>query len=136
MNKYQIISHKLQATLLFGFNSNGVLNSFEIKDVELTLEKTQEVLASVHYIEAAFLKYCSDKKIPVVKVVTDLSFEAFWKAYDYKQGKVKAAQEWNKLNDNLKAAAIDGIRKYKKNIPQGVALVYAERYLKNRRWED
>jgi len=136
MKSYSIKSNKTQSTLVFKYNTNGVLCGFEILENELTMEQTDGLLKSVFLVEREFLNFCKDKKVEVTTLLEDLSFDRFWKAYDYKQGKVKAAQEWNKMNDTSKAAAIGGIRKYKKNLPQGVALLYPERYLKYKRWED
>jgi hypothetical protein len=136
MTKFQITSAKIGATLTFGFNSNGALCAFEITDAELTVDETMKVFGGVFFVQTEFLEYCKRHKVDVVEILPDISFDAFWKKYDYKQGKVKAAQEWQRLSQANQTAAMAGIAKYKRNIPTGIAPVYAERYLKYKRWED
>ena len=67
-----------------------------------------------------------------------VTFEIFWKKYDYKKDKQNAEKQWNKLKEEEQLAAYKGIDKYKRTCGGfgQPALVYPERYLKNRRWED
>lgn len=135
MTKLQIKNPTTGVALTVGYNSHDVLCFFEVTDNEMNLEALQKALRFAG-LKSEFMANCKAHNLTIVEIAEDLSFEAFWKRYDYKQGKVKAAQEWNKINDATKAAALVGISKYKKSIPNGVALLYPERYLKYRRWED
>lgn len=70
--------------------------------------------------------------------ITNISFDDFWQKYNYKKDKQNAIKEWNKLSSEDRRSAMDGIRKYK-SCNGGYsqpAMVYPERYLKYRRWED
>lgn len=67
----------------------------------------------------------------------DLSFENFWKVYDYKIAPMKCKSMWNKLSDEERIMALGYIKRLrnfysKKNYD----MPYPERYLKHRRWED
>ena len=133
--KLQIKNPSTGVALTVGYNSLDVLCFFEVTESEMTFEALQKALRFAG-VKKEILANCKLHNLTIIEIAEDLSFDAFWKKYDYKQGKVKAAQEWNKINETTKAAAIAGIAKYKKNIPAGIAPVYAERYLKYRRWED
>jgi hypothetical protein len=67
----------------------------------------------------------------------DITFDTFWNNYDYKRGKVSAQSQWNKLSDEAKHKAIQYIPKYKFSMKtKGQELLYAERYIKFRRFDD
>ncbi len=66
----------------------------------------------------------------------DLSFERFWNDYKKYGTKKLAEEQYKKLKDSEKIRAIDYISKYqRKKQMEGTALIYAERYLKNKVWE-
>ena len=74
----------------------------------------------------------------MVEVPDDLSFEAFWTRYGYKVGdKKKATKLWNEMKPESRALALSKIERYKKFAENAnIALVYPERYLSQRRFEN
>ena len=68
----------------------------------------------------------------------DLSFEAFWDYYAYKVGDLKRTKKlWNELTEQDKYAALGFIRRYKIFInKKGQNQLYAQTFLKQRRWEN
>ena len=68
---------------------------------------------------------------------TDISFKTFWDAYGLKRDRFAAEPVWKRLSDKDKRAALAGIEPYRSECQRtGVAMMYAVRYLKHRRWED
>jgi len=67
-----------------------------------------------------------------------ITFEIFWNKYDYKKDKENALKQWNKLKQEDQLSAYKGIDKYKRTCGGfgQPAMVYPERYLKYKRWED
>jgi len=68
----------------------------------------------------------------------DLSFENFWKTYNYKLGhKKKAAKTWDRMDEEDKILAMSHIRKYDHFIQANkIKKLYPETYLNQRRWEN
>ena len=65
------------------------------------------------------------------------SFDDFWRSYDYKVGRIKAETEWKKLSPADQMKAVSRIKAYKYHAKiTGVAHIYPERYLKNKRFTD
>jgi len=78
-------------------------------------------------------------QIKVTEIAHDLSFQAFWDAFDYKMGnrsRVEAA--WAKMSTEDKNACILSLKKYKtwKKQNPNIAHMYGETYLNQRRWEN
>jgi len=65
-------------------------------------------------------------------VVEDLSFDAFWKAYDHKFDRKRAADIWKRMSDGQRMAAITAIADYDKYLGRtGIAKAYAKTWLLN-----
>ena len=67
-------------------------------------------------------------------------FDKFWKAYDHKKGKQRAAMRWGQLGELDEATYQHIIQAAKKEaerpLPQGQVRKMAEGWLTERRWED
>lgn len=77
--------------------------------------------------------------VKVTEIATDLSFDAFWTAFDYKMGnrsRVEAA--WAKMSTEDKNACMLSLKRYKtwKKLNPNIAHMYGETYLNQRRWEN
>lgn len=112
---------------------------FEVmKDDGVVLDKLVLILDKC-LNEKRFLDYMKEKKIPVTKIVEDISFEAFWQAYNYKEGgsKKKAEASYNKLSEADRSAAITYIPRYRRiKSHEGTALAYATTYLNGQLWNN
>ena len=65
------------------------------------------------------------------------TFEEFWEAYAYKRDRRRAQAVWNRMKDEDRRAAFEGIEPYKADCAACERqMVYPERYLKNERWKD
>ena len=65
------------------------------------------------------------------------TFEEFWEAYAYKRDRRRAQAVWNRMKDEDRRAAFEGIEAYKADCAACERqMVYPERYLKNERWKD
>ena len=66
-----------------------------------------------------------------------IDFQDFWNAYGLKRDRIAAERAWNQLHAKDKRAAIAGIPTYREDCQhRGIAMMYAQGYLKHRRWED
>ena len=87
-------------------------------------------------IEANIKDYKSDfiKVEPMI-----VNFEDFWNLYDYKKDRQNAVKQWDKLSEESKLMAYKGVKKFMRGYGgqgQPPNPPYADRYLKNKRWED
>lgn len=77
--------------------------------------------------------------IKITEIAPDLSFQAFWDAFDYKMGnKSRAEAAWGKMNVEDRSTCILSIKKYKlwKKQNPSIGHIYAETFLSQRRWEN
>ncbi len=84
------------------------------------------------------LEKAYDKLNPLQKT----GFDLFWLAFDYKEGKDKAALSWLKLGD-IEKTELDEILKAakqtaldRKQLPEGQVAIMAQGWLSQRRWLD
>ena len=85
------------------------------------------------------LKYGEIQNVKVSKVEEDLSFDNFWKVYNYKVGNKKRAERlWQRLTDDQKAKAITHLKSYESFLIMnpGLAKLYPETYLNQERWNN
>jgi hypothetical protein len=78
-------------------------------------------------------------KFELIEMPVDLSFDTFWKEYDFKMGsKDKCRKLYMALNDADKTLAIAKISLYKRYLTcnEGIKQVYPERYISHRRFEN
>jgi hypothetical protein len=124
---------------LFKYNLNGFLKAFILE--EGTLTKTQQtwLFNAEHfpYTESQMQRFGKFKNIEVTKGEPDLSFESFYKAYNYAVGKKNAQNAYKKLSKADKIKAIASIKAYegflfRKKIPKA----YPATYLNQRRFDD
>lgn len=68
----------------------------------------------------------------------DLSFEVFWKAYNYPTKKARAQPLWEKLSNTDKVACLNSLTAYAYylSVKNGIERQYPDTYLRQRRWED
>lgn len=81
----------------------------------------------------------SSSPIKVTEIAPDLSFTAFWDAFDYKMGnKSRAEAAWHKMGTEDRNACILSIKRYKtwKKLNPSIGHIYAETFLSQRRWEN
>jgi hypothetical protein len=135
MKEFIFTSKLFEGSLRFRYNVDGTLEQFECK-AELTPQQVNFFTNNFPF-RLEFLKLIEEKAQGKMVEITYLSFENFWEAYDYKVDKIKAQKYWEKMSKVDKALALTGIYKYRnRSIIKGISLVYPERYLKYKRWED
>lgn len=136
MKEFIFTSPLMSGSIRLAFDDNGLLTRFE-NNAALTQEQKAFIYSlDVFPIHESRLTVMMGKK-GTIQEVTDLTFERFWEEYAYKKGKVKAIAEWNRLNAGDRAKAIAAIKAYRFDCKaHNREMVYAERYLKYRRFDD
>lgn len=136
---YQLNSESLGADLQFTYTEEGVLVGFVVvQDVAL---KADLIITILEYsIHLDNLKgYCKRQGRTLIEVNEALTFEAFWKRYNYKDGgsKKKTEETWNKMSRAKQTAAYNHIAKYEAFLVRTkVAKQYAKTYLNDEGWNN
>jgi type IV secretory pathway TrbF-like protein len=134
MKEYYFTSPQFDGYMLFAYDQQGCIIKFE-QNALLTDEQYRYLTAHFPFDEADLQKIQGSTG----KIVesTDLSFERFWREYNHKKDKASAERYWTKMSDIEKAKALAGVKRYRYDcIKHNRDMVYAIRYLKNRRYMD
>ncbi len=133
MEEFILTSSQFEGHLRFGY-TDDILEMFENN---ARLNDQQVVYLSEHFPMHKDNLEILRGKTGAIKEITDISFEAFWKKYDYKVDRQQAETFWNKMSKPEKLSALAGINKYKYQCKlKNTAMIYPVRYLRNRRWLD
>lgn len=122
-----------------GFNCNivlwyrdGILCKVEIEDPQLEFAKERKSYFITH--EADFLSGCKNNNIPFTEVQREVTFDMFWKKYNYAaSGKIPAQNAWKKLTVQEQQQAFDYIAMYEGHLKQTqTAKKYGSTYLNSK----
>lgn len=133
MKEFIYTSKHFVGYMKFGYDAEGILVNFENNAI---LDDKQLLFLSraFPFVQSDLLKITGKGKL---EDCTDLTFDRFWTEYDYKKDKDMAEKQWRKMNDDEKAKAISAIKRYKHDCKMHQRdIIYAVRYLKNRRFMD
>ena len=140
LKEYNVIGTSFKGLMVFKYHLNGLLASFELKEGCELDDKQINWLFSRHfpYKETQLSHFRAIENFRITEGEFDLSFEAFWKAYDRKLKRMMSEKAWNKLTTSEKMNAIAGIRHYdgylarKRNMEKA----HPSTYLNQKYWLD
>ena len=132
--KYIITSEKFAGEIEVEYNADNRLIRMDIR-ATLTEEQHDYILRKLPVYKDALNKWKTDYN-HIKEIAIDLSFENFWRVYNYKFGsKTRAEKLWNYLSLADQLAAFAYIRVYDGNLAQGTtAKKYPETYLSKKDW--
>ena len=137
---YNVIGSSFKGVMIFKYDLNGILTSFELQDADVFDEQQINWLfrKMFPYKETGIGNFRAIKNFTVTEGEFNLVFEMFWNAYKYNVKKVLAEKAWEKLSDDDKIRAIAGIRHYDGFLfrKRGQDKAYPSTYLAQRYWED
>lgn len=135
MKKFILTSPRFIGSIIFAFNEEGILITY-INETDLAAEGLNWMLS--------FLPNHVDHLAPLGKKITgkieevpmDISFEAFWEAYNQKINKKRCIDLYKKLSDTDKPLCVMAIKAYQKYCNgKGRAIADPEKYLAHRYFE-
>lgn len=139
MRKFIIDIVNIEGSFIFSYDENDVCTDFKseakkMNDVQLRWLGTH-FPTTVDFLKELYVNSENAKKKFTVTEIVDLSFKAFWDAYEYKEGLKPAQKIWNELNDVEKTGAIAYIKKYNYKLKTtGRFKLMAKTYLNQRTW--
>lgn len=127
-------SRQFSGYIKFSYDDQGCLIGYE-NHATLTDKQWTYMRDRFPFVQDQLNAY--NTKEGKVEESTDLSFGRFWELYGYKKGKLKAEYYWSRLSNGDKARAISRVKNYRHDCKlHNRDMVYAERYLKDRRFDD
>jgi len=122
--------------LVFTYNDDDDLinvafpDTMTLKGWKLTLENFPITISQLAEWQKQFTGLTIEETIAI-------TFDRFWDLYNYKKGRLNAEKEWRKLNEADKMKATVNVSKYNRSLMgKTTEKLYAERYLKYRRFDD
>ena len=143
LTTYRAKGKEIGLVFLFKYDLNGNLKLFEICEGELNAEQMKWLFsanfpANESIIQTIWMKNEKYTNVFVIeKSVADLSFEALWNIYGYKESRKDAEKSFDKLNEAEKIKCFIQVPKYKKRIAQTkIAQALLATWLNKERFND
>lgn len=137
MKKYAVTSTNFSGELYYTYNDEGIFVGIEIL-AAMNRSQIKGVINTIPVDEAGLKQMVNTyKTMRIDEVPFDLSFESFWKAYNYKVSKKDAEKAWKNTSDANKVIAIKSIPAYDKWLQtKSQPKVYPATYLNKERYFD
>lgn len=143
LTTYRAKGKEIGLVFLFKYDLKGNLKAFEISEGELTTIQ-QDWLFNVEHFPSNEIKmqyWAKSKSFTKIFDVelspADLSFNAMWNLYDYKESRKDAETQFNKLKEADIIKCFVQIPKYKKKIAlTGIAQALLATWLNKQRFND
>lgn len=144
LSTYRAKGKEIGLEFLFKYDLNGNLKQFEISEGELNGKQMTWLFASANFpanesmMKTIWMKVASYKKVFEVQFSpADLSFDAFWKLYDYKVDRFQAEKHFKKLKEADIIKLFLSIPEYKKFLQRkNIAPKYPSTYITQRSFLD
>ena len=143
LTTYRAKGKEIGLVFLFKYDLNGNLKLFEISEGELNNEQMKWLFSPnfpaneniIKTIWSKDKKYTKEKKKK--KSPADLSFEALWNLYGYKESRKDAEKFFSKLKEADVIKCFIQVPKYKKKIAlTGIAQALLGTWLNKQRYND
>lgn len=116
---------------------DGRLERIDTSEAELDDQRHEWVHSRFPLRLDKLERFCQVAGLVRTEVADEVTFEAFYNAYGYKEGRRKAEAAWNRLPKAEQIKAYRYIPRLKsKKIQSGEALPYPATYLNQQRWND
>lgn len=141
---YRAKGKEIGLVFLFKYDLNGNLKLFEISEGELTPKQMKWLFAGAHFpacesiIKSIWMKEKAYRdKFEIDVSPADLSFEALWNLYGYKESRKDAEKLFSRLKEAEKIKCFIQVPKYKKKISQsGIAQALLGTWINKQRYND
>jgi hypothetical protein len=139
MNSYVLTSERFDGTVKLNYTTKGYLKAWSFEDASMKVSDWKWLLEHLPAKEKN-IDFYREQGFRIQLIPPDLSFDAFWKLYNYKVGKNRAERLWIKLSEADKALIIEAVPKYLRHLKKKPHLeqMHASTYLnkKEERWLD
>lgn len=132
--RYLIPGTMSDGKTIVAYDANGKLCEVQVMDMPSD-EAREWVFRHIPLEESRLKEWVKIKNMKVT--VLNVTFDEFWNAYAYKEGKKDAQRAWDRLSVANRQLAYDGIQKYQARCRMDRKhLMYPATYLRAERWLD
>lgn len=111
MKIYQLPSTIFQCDVRITYNDHGTLINFEVMNPDAKPENATET-SRLYVTENGFKEAVKHFGLKVIEVQREITFDMFWKRYNYPLDKQPAQKAWMKLSKDSQIRAYDYIPMY------------------------
>lgn len=136
MKIYHLTSDVFGGYVEYRFSGNGMLIKMDIK-ADVSEHQQRFLLQNVPQCVADLMQF-KNETTRVTEIVTEVTFEMFWKRYDDKinSSRKRTEKKWNRMTPADRGMAYLHIPVYFRAIPPGTRKKYAETYLNDELWNN
>lgn len=139
MYKYLLTSTKFTGELEFRFDTARALSFFENR-AQMEVDQLNYLFGKFPFTEEELIRLTQGSAtLTLAKLDHDITFDEFWKAYNYKVGnKARAMKLWNALTATDRALIMEYLPRYEAYLAARPRMekLYPETFLNQRRWEN
>jgi len=135
--KYLLKHSRYEGSIIFKYDNEGRCIYFEF-DCTITNDLWDFVFNNFP-MRIESLQHKAFANFQKIEVPQDLSFDAFWNAYNYKMGKKERAKRlYELLDDHTRAIVFGAIKKYSNYLSSrpNMEKLYPETFLNQKRYEN
>lgn len=141
---YLFTSTAFSGEVVFTFNQENILLKYDTTGATMNAAQLQWITAKLPKTLSqlqAVLKASKGAKLTEQKQ-TGVTFDMFWFRPDGRarwpgnSSKIKTQKRWNQLSQRQRDMAYNYLETYMANIPDGIAMMYAETYLNKQLWNN
>ncbi len=111
--RYSITSPEFEGELTFMYDDNGKLVWFS-NDAQLSEAHLVYLHKNFPVIDGLMVRMAGESKTLIIRQTTnEVTFDAFWEAYNFKMDKLDAQKAWSKLTPDQQNKAFENIPSYK-----------------------
>ena len=135
MKKYLITNPRFTGEAIIYYNETGLLEMVDLKETDMDYNTRNHFKNSLPVLEANLSTSFSASTIVVQSDIV-ITFEQFWKKYDYKFHKDRAEQLWGRLSKSNQVLAYYAVDKYAKFLRKNPtqSKLHPDTFLRNKAW--
>ena len=142
MRKFSITNPAFTGEILITYNADNLLVCVDATDTNCMLKHIDWIMSTApREIKISVLEemkqWLQKTSCILTEVALNVSFDTFWKLYNYPINRKRAETTYNRLSDSDKLLVIQSIRKYDKYLAQvdWKSKQHPDTYLKNESWK-
>jgi hypothetical protein len=139
MKSYSLTSTTFEGEVIFVFNDENLLQSFDQSGAKLTEAQQVFLLRKLPRDLVDIKEFMKSSPTAVfTETRQDITFEMFWNLYNEKirSSKKRTLKAWQRLTVADQSKAYNFIRKYESSLYPGTQKKYAETYLNAELWNN
>lgn len=138
MKQFNITSDRFDGAVVCEYDTEGLMVRFEVETGVTRNNKAHRWLLEripLHVNDIEVIR--AQKALTITEIEPDLSFDRWFKLYNYAVSRKRAEQLWNKMSKSDRALALQDTPIYEKwRLSKGYDKAFPDTYLRQRKFTD